>query len=351
MKKCLSLCLTLCFAICCVIGQQQRNTVLEEFSTANCQYCPEGYQIIKKAVDSHPGTIWLVHHAGFFTDDITIPASERLLFLYGTNSFAPAYMIDRAVLSETYTDYSPVWAVSDSATIAAQLDERAAAPCFTTVNINDLAYDASTHTVSAEITGSITGDFDASLTRLTVYLVEDSIVMPQASTTGTIQDYLHMHAVRDCLTDFLGVPLTVAADGTFRHTIFHSIKSLAIASHCRLVALVHYYKATNLTLNSVLNATATGYLCAHTSSISTTDTEKASFDIFPNPASEQVVIESGSTILGVKVSNTQGRTMLKASPAGGNAFLIDVGSWSNGLYLVEILTSDGATTKKLIINR
>ena len=330
-------------------AQVQRTSVLEEFSTANCQYCPEGFQIIKKALSSHPGTIWLVHHAGFFTDDITIAASERLTFLYGTNAFAPAYMIDRTVQSETYTDYSPVWPVSDSATISAQLDELAAIPCHTTVSIDNLNYDIATRTVTATIQGQIDGDFDANITHLTVYLVEDSIVLPQASTTGTIEDYVHLHAVRDCATDIYGDTLSFGSDGTFSYDLNYTVPGKAVASHCRLVALVHYFKATNLTLNSVLNATATqGYLTTHSAAIDASATH--SISVYPNPTSDYALIEADSPIRRIVATDMAGKNIYTRDEAGSTLErIIDTRNWNAGVYLFNIVTDLGATTHKLII--
>lgn len=342
--------LSLCLLAVGAKAQVQHTSVLEEFSTANCQYCPEGFQIIKKALSSHPGTIWLVHHAGFFTDDITIPASERLTFLYGTNAFAPAYMIDRTVQSEAYTAYSPVWPVSDSATISAQLDELAAIPCYTTVSIDNLNFDIATRNVTATIQGQITGEYDASMVHLTVYLVEDSIVMPQASTTGTIQDYVHLHAVRDCATDIFGASLDIADDGTYSYSLDYTVPTKAVASHCRLVAIVHNYKATNLTMNNILNATATdGYLCANNAAIGRPD--DLDCKVFPNPAKDFVVIETGSNIRHITVSDLTGHTMLHDETCGGNAYRIDTRHWARGIYLISIVADNGTSTQKLVINK
>ena len=353
MRKKTNLFLLLCLSNFWAGAQVQRTSVLEEFSTANCQYCPEGYEIIKKALSSHPNTIWLVHHAGFFTDDITIPASERLTFLYGTNAFAPAYMIDRTVQSETYTDYSPVWPISDSATISAQLDELAAIPCFTTVAINNLNYDIATRTVSATIQGQISGDFDANLIRLTIYLIEDSIIMPQASTTRTIQNYVHMHAVRDCVTNIFGDTLVTDSDGVYSYNLEYTVPQKAIASHCRLVAILHNYKATNLTLNNILNATSTdGYLCANSAGIENYHKmEKPGISIFPNPASEYAIVETDGDIRRITVSSLNGKIMLYDEVCSSPIYHIDTRHWTNGIYLLSITTDNGTTTQKMIINK
>lgn len=334
-------------------AQIQRTSVLEEFSTANCQFCPEGYATIKKAIDNHPGTIWLVHHAGFMTDDITIAESERLTFLYGTNAFAPAYMIDRTVPAETYTDYSPVWPVDDSARIASQLDEMAAKPCYATININNLNYDVASRTVTATISGYITQEVDTAMTRLTVYLVEDSIVLRQASTTGTIEDYIHMHAVRGCATGYLGDHLTFSDDGTFSYNLDYTIPQKALASHCRLVALIHYAKATNLTLNNILNATSTtNYLTPHTAGIDDIAPNQ-DFCLYPNPTKEYATLQTNVPTKRITVTDMMGRTVYALSPTPSETsgtIIIPTRNWHSGIYLVTIETEHGCLTKKLKVN-
>lgn len=329
-----------------------RTSVLEEFSTALCQYCPNGYQIIKKAIDSHPGTLWIVHHAGFMTDDITIAASERLTFLYASTAFAPAYMVDRTIPEETYHDYSPVWGVDDSARVAGHLDEMAAKPCFTTVEISGVNYDAATHAVSATVSGRIMHQFDTAITRLSLYLVEDSIVMPQASTTGTINDYIHMHAVRGSATDVFGVPLTFAPDGSYSYTINYTLPSVAVASHCRLVALIHYFKSNNLTKNNVLNAAATeGYLCNHTAGIDEDPNLGSQFTVSPNPASSRVIVNADRPIRCITVIDTYGRCQLRDTQCGSPVYSINCSSWPAGIYLIRLTTEQGTTTRKMIVNK
>lgn len=354
MKKAL-LTLAVCVALSSAAAQNPstksvtRTSVLEEFSTAMCQYCPDGYQTIKKAIDSHPGTLWLVHHAGFVTDDITIPASERLTFLYMTNSFAPAYMIDRTIPAETYTEYSPVWPVTDSAHIAAQLDEMAAHECFASISLDNIHYDIPTRTVTGSVSGRVLQQFDTAITHISLYLVEDSIVMAQASTTGTIDDYIHMHAVRGCATDILGTLLTFNPDGTYTYPFNYTLPDKAVASHCRLVALLHYLKTTSMTKNKILNATSTPtYLTTHTASISTAAGSPRPF-IQPNPATRHADIIAENGILSLRVTDISGRTLFTARPAGSPAYRIDTHSWPAGLYLVSITTQQGTLTERLII--
>ena len=331
--------------------QVQRRSVLEEFSTALCQYCPEGYQIIKKAVDSHPGTIWLVHHAGFMTDDITITASEQLTFLYAANAFAPAYMVDRTIPQVTYNDYSPVWGVDDSARVAGHLDEMAAKPCFTTVDIGEVAYDVATRTVSATVSGRVYEAFDTAITRLSLFLVEDSIVMPQASTTGTISNYLHMHAVRGCATDPTGTPLAFAPDGSYSFPVRYTLPPAAVASHCRLVALVHYYKATNLTKNIVLNAAATeGYLCSHTAGIAAGAEQTVEMTVSPNPATDHATIVADSPIRSIAVTDIRGRRRVCATAQGESAYTLDTRGWPSGVYILRLTTDAGPATRKLMVH-
>ena len=350
-KRLLTVVLASAAAVCATAQQTaQRTSVLEEFSTTNCQYCPEGYQVIKKAMDSHPGTLWLVHHAGFMTDDITIPESERLTFLYGTNAFAPAYMIDRTVPSETYTDYSPVWPVDDSARVAGQLDEMAAKPCFATIGIGDVVYDAASRTVTAIVSGRVLDAFDTAYTRITLYLVEDSIVMPQMSTAGYLSDYMHMHAVRGCATEYLGSPVDFASDGSYSESYTYPLPGGAVAHHCRLVALLHYSRATNLTKNNILNAVGSeDYLAPYTVGIEDAAPEYYDLSLSPNPASGYAVVRSGETIRRVSVAGLDGRGMADFYDVDAREIRLETEQWGCGVYMVSVVTDNGMKTLKMII--
>jgi hypothetical protein len=71
----------------------QRRILLEEFSTAQCGFCPDGEVIASKIVRDHPSVIWVTHHAGFGTDSMTALHSPAIAGAFV--NFAPSGVIDR----------------------------------------------------------------------------------------------------------------------------------------------------------------------------------------------------------------------------------------------------------------
>lgn len=69
-------------------------------------------------------------------------------------------------------------------------------------------------------------------------------------------------------------------------------------------------------------------------------------NLFPNPASNQVQITSGSRIMEVAVYNIAGQQIYRYNPGTLN-HIINVNSFHNGIYMVRILTPEGLQTMKL----
>ena len=72
-----------------------------------------------------------------------------------------------------------------------------------------------------------------------------------------------------------------------------------------------------------------------------------SFSIFPNPAKEEITIESPYEIERIEISNTLGITQ-KSLKVKGNKITVPISDLEKGTYLVSIRTSDGNHTKKIV---
>jgi len=80
------------------------------------------------------------------------------------------------------------------------------------------------------------------------------------------------------------------------------------------------------------------------------DTEADVTTIFPNPASSQFTISSGSLIQEVKISDISGKTMKHIS-VDANEVTVNTSNFNNGLYIVSVYTSSGVSVNKLHIQR
>jgi hypothetical protein len=75
-------------------------------------------------------------------------------------------------------------------------------------------------------------------------------------------------------------------------------------------------------------------------------------NVFPNPANNKVNIVSSASISMIKLFSIDGR-LLEAWPnkAAGNELSLDIGAFSNGIYLLQIISGNGVNIEKLQISR
>lgn len=77
---------------------------------------------------------------------------------------------------------------------------------------------------------------------------------------------------------------------------------------------------------------------------SVTDIEIAGLRLYPNPASELLIVNADSFIAGVELYSIDGKLMAKAS---GN--VVNVSELPTGNYVAKIYTNDGFATKKVVV--
>ncbi len=94
----------------CSLRAQERlpELLLEQFTGERCPACPGGAKTIKSTINSMVSECrvsWIAHHAGYYTDFLTLPESQQLQHLFriggGTGTYAPAFMINRAKIDGT----------------------------------------------------------------------------------------------------------------------------------------------------------------------------------------------------------------------------------------------------------
>jgi hypothetical protein len=76
--------------------------------------------------------------------------------------------------------------------------------------------------------------------------------------------------------------------------------------------------------------------------------DQTTFNIYPNPASDNISIVSQSTIFSVEINNATGASVLSTS-CNSPSVIVDVSSLDSGIYLICVNTSDGKFTQNLCI--
>lgn len=81
------------------------------------------------------------------------------------------------------------------------------------------------------------------------------------------------------------------------------------------------------------------------------DVQKTNLSIYPNPASNNVVIQltNAQTSSKISIKNILGAEVYSESNLGQNNLSIDVSRWSKGTYFVQLNSDKGNITRKLVI--
>lgn len=330
-----------------------RTIMMEQFTGAACGYCPAGHDRIEQAISGRNDYIWMVHHAGYGTDGLSNSSSSALTFFYNASStYAPAIMYDRTHFD--MEEPGPVMGVGNVSDIIAVLNEASAVPCFLTMDASSVTFDEGARAVSGTITGHFTSPVYGSNTRIAVYLVEDSIWMKQADyyngqAGNSYQiDYLHMNTARGTLTDKWGDPINVSADGNFTYTVNYTLPATHKAWRCRLVAVVYNYDAADANNCAVFNGVKSANFPATYVGIDEVSTE-VSLNVYPNPASDFVVINANNTIREINVVNALGQNIYRNGRVDAENITINTENFAAGMYIVTVKTDNGISTKRVSV--
>lgn len=74
------------------------------------------------------------------------------------------------------------------------------------------------------------------------------------------------------------------------------------------------------------------------------------FKIFPNPASDRVFVNVSETVNAISIFDLNAKCVYQKT-AKSKDFVIDLGTFNNGMYQLQIQTQQGIISKPLIINR
>lgn len=356
MKKTL-LVSALLFALLSVQAQDEKQTytrkiLLEQFTTVNCGWCPPGADRITSAIGTATNIIWIKHHAGFGEDFLTNDIHRELLALYGGSTFAPAMSVDRTRFNEE--DAGPVGSVGQVSAIRTLFASAKQVATYCKVIAPEITYNPSTRRVSGQVRVRFGDEIWDANTRITVFLIEDSIVGNQNDYTdhGNWTNYVHMGTVRAALTGIWGDNLEVdAQERTAVHNINYVLPAECEYSHCKLVAFVTNHDASNINNRKVLNAAESDFLDEVPQSTAGVGevAGAARLRLYPNPATNQVVLESDGAIESVQLFNALGQQVYQSRPEGAKQTAVNTSLLPQGVYVVRIRTAQGVAERRLAV--
>lgn len=320
-----------------------RKVLMEQFTTCSCGNCPSATTRIQNALNGRDDVIWLAHHSGYYTDDMTCNEDNDLLVFFndGGATYAPAIMLDRTKMTD---DPGPVFFPDAVSFIANKFNEAAALPTFVTVNIDNYTYNPSTRNLSVTVSGEFLSDMPFDSPRLSIYLLEDDLYYYQ-SGAGNMY---HKNVMRKSLIgNTWGEVISSAAGSsvvpagtTYSRTVDYTLPSTYNAGNCRVIAFVSNY-ASNVNNRKIYNATVTETALG----IHDENDNLVEMMVYPNPVTNVININTEMAIDRVEIYNLQGQLVKFVS---NNPQTINVSDLASGTYMLNIVTEDGLCVKKIV---
>ena len=224
-----------------------RNVLIEEFTTEYCGYCPEAAAGLHSFMTSNPDLASRVavvcHHAGYYTDWLTIDASERYTWFYGGGgTYAPAFMYDRFA----WDGKTPV--VSRGG-YKESVEKRIAETSYANINLTaNFNADKSAINVTADCERG--WNFSSTPVRITLFLTEDNIKAHSQSGGGS--SFVHQHVLRS-VNDTWGEVLNWS-DKNASYNFTFNLDASWKKEDLKVVAIISGYDSSDVTNCVVENA-------------------------------------------------------------------------------------------------
>ena len=336
-----------------------RTVLIEQFTGQTCGWCPQGHDRIEEAIEQLGVEMnWVTHHAGFYDDPLTVDVNRQMTWFYnaGGQTYAPAFMTDRTRYS--LENPGPVGGIGYTPYVVDQLRFALEVPCFATIELNNVNFDEATRRVTGTVSGRMGSDLDVANARVTIYVVEDSILMMQKDyrlpqDQQSVMDYRHMNVVRGTVTGMWGDPISIDGDGNYSYAFDYTLPAtttlsngspINVAPRTRLVAFVGHYNMGDPNDCKVWNSVSSSKF--HAAPVGLTEAEQVSVEMYPNPASKVLFVECDEQVEGLTLLDMQGRTV-RSWPSNLSPLQLD--GIANGMYILQVKTANTTIAKKLSI--
>ena len=173
-----------------------RTTLIEEFTTEYCGWCPTAAGELSSAIMTYPELASQVaivcHHAGYYTDWLTIDADRSYTWFYndGGSTYAPAFMWDRyAEDGKT----AVTGRLGDAANYKSMLESRLIRPAYVSLELTAY-FNESKDKIVVSTNSERSWDLCDTPARITLILTEDNI--EAHSQSGASGSFTHQHVSR-----------------------------------------------------------------------------------------------------------------------------------------------------------
>jgi hypothetical protein len=357
-----------------------KKVLLEEFSTAPCQYCPDGAVVLEDIEAFYGDDIIIAqHHAGFGTDKMTIPEHSAYATAYAPG--APTATVDRKMfVGQTSVGISRnIW--EDKA--VEQLED---------LTPFDIAlthtYDSASRKITMNVSVDVLDFVSNEDYRVNIFIIEDSVAHkglsgydqvnyyntvaghPYQGAGNPIKGYVHRKVVR-------AVPTTTWGDAsifngsiepgakftkTYTYTIPAKYDVLAPnLNDMGIVAFVSKYDANDVTKHYVYNANRIDFDPGFepSTSVQTVVGKFETAKVYPNPVTKASVLEfeaSENVNTTLEVFDVTGKMVfardLGLVNAGNNKIALEElhSVLSSGVYMLNIKGGNSLIQAKITVN-
>lgn len=363
-------------AVTSLSGLPTKNALIEEFTTAPCQFCPRGTTEMNKILATHNNVIGVALHAGFGTDAMTIPDHSTVANAF--TSGAPSAAIDRVLFEgeEEVGVSTNVWE-----TYSVQQSSKVTPVSIIADNVYNPNTRELTVNASARFYGPINDNF-----RINCYIIEDSVTGSGSgynqvnAYNGTassewyqkgnpIVGFAHRHVCRQMLGGAWGtasvIPNPTTDGGLYTKQYSYTLPAGWNDSRVKVVVLVQHYSNT-ATDRQILNALEIHLNEADSTSVASGNTgveeiatNVATVSLYPNPATDAINLTyslKNATTVSFEVFNIIGQNVQTTKPSelaqGEYRTTINTSELKNGVYFVAVKEgSKVVNTLKFVINR
>ncbi len=191
---------------------QPKMTVMEEFTGAACQNCPEGHKIVADILASFPNQVVALgyHPAGnnlsepvHGGQDFRTDAAKLIADKFGVNSL-PSGIIDRKTFDGTIVQSRATWKQNVGIALKSPVK----------INVkSSISSNSQTGSKVLELEVTLLEDIANDL-NLSIMLIENKLDAPQKDGGNVLEPYEHEHVLRKTYTNAIGDLLQKpAADG------------------------------------------------------------------------------------------------------------------------------------------
>jgi Outer membrane protein Omp28/Secretion system C-terminal sorting domain len=354
---------TLTLSLLSTLGVNAPKVVMiEEFTGAWCQFCPDGVVVLNQIEAAHPDDVEIVS----VHDGDGMEFAEGIRSAFAVSSY-PSANVDRWLFSgETKIPVS-------RSTWSSYTTQRLNANSPVEVTVTN-TYNSSTGVADVTVTADFV-DYSVGDLRIGLMVTEDSVIGTGSgfnqvnyynTTAGhfyygagnPIVGFEHDHVLRQHDGNAMGqaglIPATAVPGGSYTYNTNITIPSTWNENHVRFVGYVYRYE-TDLLEGEILNSGGSD-LGVATATETAIDAHNGLMGVFPNPttgiayASVEFSKNTEATVEVFTMTGQKVATLKEGNfAAGTHRIYFDASQQPGGIYFVTVKTAESSWTEKLVV--